>query len=281
MTFVATDLHGHTCFSDARATPEEYVRFRAKIRMEVVALSDHDTFAGVRRAADEAKRHGLVLVPAMETTSFVAFGTPQAEQIHVLAYFPPAFLDDGHLERTALHARALRVAGRWKEYVLSFLAGRTDEDRAALDVERLSTTPPEDFPQLQTLITTIVEKRPSLYEHFQLDHVHFWEDRALFGWTPEECMEQIRADGGFDVVAHPVRARDKERMERATTYAQGIEAYTSRHRPEIAARFRAWAEERGKHWTASADDHQHGPYLRPHCGTPKRTVDRILRGADA
>ena len=43
---IATDLHGHTRFSDGRAEPEDYVAFRAELGMQVIAVSDHDSFAG-------------------------------------------------------------------------------------------------------------------------------------------------------------------------------------------------------------------------------------------
>src|SRR5687768_58093 len=91
---VPTDLHGHSGFSDGRATPEEFVAFRRERGLRVIALSDHDMLAGVRRAA-AAAGPGVVLVPAMEATSFVGFGTGAAEQLHVLAYFPPRLLLDG------------------------------------------------------------------------------------------------------------------------------------------------------------------------------------------
>ena len=56
--FVATDLHGHTSFSDGRTSPEAYVDFRRELGMRVIAIADHDLFAGVRRgaAAASAKR---------------------------------------------------------------------------------------------------------------------------------------------------------------------------------------------------------------------------------
>ena len=277
--FVATDLHGHSLFSDGRVTPEDYVAFRAGRRFEVIALSDHDTFAGVPRAAAEAKRRALALVPAMEATSFIHFGTERAEQVHVLAYFPPAFLDDGRLHKTALHARSLRVAEAWKAYVLDFLSRQDDWMRGELDEPWLRSLAPSQFPQLQSLILRIADRTPHSFAHFQLDHVHFWERADLFEWSPEELIDQIRADGGFDVVAHPNRYRDKDALARVVDYASGLEAYTSRHHPDVAARFRALAEAKGKHWTASSDDHQHRSYIHPPSGTPRRTVERILRGA--
>jgi hypothetical protein len=52
--------------------------------------------------------------------------------------------------------------------------------------------------------------------------------------------------------------------------------YTSRHRPEWAARFRAFAEQHGKLWTASTDDHGKAAYAPPPCGTPRWVVERLL-----
>src|SRR5262249_42944232 len=52
--YIATDLHGHTHFSDGRATPEGYVDFRRQLGMRVVAISDHDVLAAVERGASAA-----------------------------------------------------------------------------------------------------------------------------------------------------------------------------------------------------------------------------------
>lgn len=274
---VPTDLHGHTRLSDGRAEPEDYVAFRAELGMEVIAVSDHDTFAAVPRAAEAARTLGVTLVPAMEVTSFIHFGTPRAEQIHILAYFPP-----GHpLGETALGSRAVAASRRWRELCLGWLTDLPEEQRYFLDPDRsLANLRGTEFPQLQDFLNLIFDRNRSVYQDFIRHHVRFWEaDAELFGWTPEEAIECIRGDGGLDIVAHPVRVRDKARMERVIAAASGLEVYTSRHRHDVAARFRAQAEELGKHWTASADDHGHVAYLRPPDGTPRRTVDRILAGA--
>jgi hypothetical protein len=216
----------------------------------------------------------------METTSFIHFGTPRAEQIHILAYFPPSFLDDGmrKLRATSFFSRAQKVHEAWRAYLLDFVSRQDERVRAALDEPWLRSLSVDDTPQLQTFILRIGERCPDLYGAFQLDHVHFWENRALFGWEPEELIEAIRAEDGVDVVAHPIRYRDKERLERVLDVVSGIEVYTSRHNAEVSKRFLAMASEKGKHWTASSDDHQHRPYVHPASGTPRRTVERILGG---
>ena len=117
----------------------------------------------------------------------------------------------------------------------------------------------------------LAARRP-LVDAFLKHHVRFWtEDRALFGWSPEEMIETIRADGAIDVVAHPNRVRDTARMAKVLELAQGVEVYTSRHSETIAARFLDYASTHRKLWTASTDDHQHFrqlPYRKPPSGTP-------------
>ncbi|APR80499.1 Putative metal-dependent phosphoesterase [Minicystis rosea] len=277
--FVATDLHGHTLFSDGRHTPEEYVDFRRALGMRIVAISDHDVLAGVIRGAAAATRAGMLYVPAVEVTAFLHFGTERAEQFHLLAYFPPAFASPPRLRRTQLYRRGLRVQERWKALALDWLAGLSSEDRAALDPEgALAGLAASEFPALQSMIDHITRVRPALFAPFRDHHVRFWEDdRELFGWSPEEAMDLIRADGAVDVVAHPARYRDKERTRAVLERATGIEVYTSRHRGEIAAEYRAFAEQRRKLWTASSDDHQNARYIRPPCGTPVPTLERILQ----
>jgi len=278
---IPTDLHGHTRLSDGRAEPEDYVAFRAEIGMEVIAVSDHDTFAAVPRAATAARALGITLFPAMEVTSFIHFGTPRAEQIHVLAYFPPERALDGSLGDTALGARAVRASRRWRELCLGWLTALPEEQRYFIDPDKsLAELRGTEFPQLQDFLNLVFDRNRLVYQDFIRHHVTYWtEDEALFGWTPEQAIECIRGDGGLDVVAHPVRVRDKARMERVLEVASGIEVYTSRHRHDIAAGFRERAESTGKHWTASSDDHGHVQYLRPPDGTPRRTIDRILAGA--
>jgi hypothetical protein len=278
---IATDLHGHTRFSDGRATPEEYVAFRRELGMRVIAVADHDLFAGVRRAAAAAAAtRTMVLVPAAEITAFLHFGSRDAEQFHVLAYFAPDVLRPGRLEQTMLYKRGLRVQEAWRTFVLEWMDTLGEDDRHALDPDGALAKLPM-FPALQSMIDLVVARRRPLFEAFRDHHARFWEEgdtaRALFGWGPEECIDAIRADGALDIVAHPARYRDKERTRAVLERASGLEVYTSRHKAEVASEWRAFAEERRKLWTASADDHQNARYVRPPCGTPRETLERMLR----
>ncbi|MBL8918006.1 MAG: hypothetical protein JNJ54_04025 [Myxococcaceae bacterium] len=299
--FVRTDLHGHTRLSDGLTTPADYVNARADEGLEVIALSDHDILSGVREAAKVARRRGLTLVPAMETSSFIHFGTPDAEQVHVLAYFPPAMLESDALEKTTLYQRGQRLVESWRTFVLAWMDALPAQDRETVDPDdALHGLSAAEFPGLAVFLGQLmgegrrpdetaeaararIATREPIVTAFHRHHVRFWtEQPAFFSWSPEEMIDAIRADGAFDVVAHPNRIRDTARMERVLEYAQGVEVYTSRHSETVSAKFLEYATAKGKHWTASTDDHQHPrqrPYRPPPSGTPRATVERILGGA--
>jgi 3',5'-nucleoside bisphosphate phosphatase len=280
--FVSTDLHGHTYHSDGRATPDEYVEFRRGLGMKAIAIADHDVLAGVRQGAIAAERAGMLFIPALEVTSHIHYGESGEEQFHILAYYPHDVLDGFQLENKRLYQRGLLVQARWKELVLEWMSRLPAEDREALDPEsELEKLPPPIFPALQSMILRIIEKRRALFDAFREHHISFWSSKGpnkdLFGWKPEELIEVIAADGAVDVIAHPTRYRDKERTLKVIEEARGIEVYTSRHKAEIAAQFREIAESKKKYWTSSSDDHQNARYIRPPCGTPLRTLERICK----
>src|SRR5262245_60810470 len=135
--YIATDLHGHTLFSDGRATPEEYVEFRRQQALRAIAISDHDVLAAVERGAAAAARAGMIFIPAVEVTSFLHFGTDRAEQFHILAYYPAAMALGRRIRGTALYQRGLVVQAKWKAFVLAWMADLPEDDRLALDPEGL------------------------------------------------------------------------------------------------------------------------------------------------
>ncbi len=278
--FVATDLHGHTLYSDGRATPEEYVEFRRSIGMKAIAIADHDVLAAVRRGAAASERAGMLFIPALEVTAHLHYGQSGEEQFHVLAYYPHDVLHGLALEQKRLYKRGLLVQERWKTLVLDWLGRLPVDDRVAIDPDgELQKLEPGSFPALQSMILRVVERRRLLFDAFREFHVLFWSsdgpNKDLFGWTPEEAIDAIQADGAVDVIAHPTRYRDKERTLAVIDQARGVEVYTSRHKEEVAAYFRGIAEAKGKYWTSSSDDHQNARYIRPPCGTPVGTLERI------
>jgi len=88
-----TDLHLHSTFSDGDMTPAELVREACLIGLSTLAITDHDTVAGLPEAIAEADRLSIRLIPGIEIT--VRFATKTfTGSLHVLAYFHRRLLED-------------------------------------------------------------------------------------------------------------------------------------------------------------------------------------------
>lgn len=63
------DFHTHSTASDGSLTPVELVDAAADAGVERLALTDHDTVAGLAQAAGQARRRGIDLVPGVELST--------------------------------------------------------------------------------------------------------------------------------------------------------------------------------------------------------------------
>ena len=75
------DLHMHSTASDGACSPAEVVK-RATGRLDVIALTDHDTVGGVEQATRAAAGLPLHVIPGVELSS-----THRGRDVHVLGYF--------------------------------------------------------------------------------------------------------------------------------------------------------------------------------------------------
>src|SRR5205823_5710853 len=76
------DLHTHTNESDGSFSPAELVTAAVEKKLEALAITDHDTFAGYLQAVPCAARLGLDLVCGIELST-----TFRGRSVHLLGYF--------------------------------------------------------------------------------------------------------------------------------------------------------------------------------------------------
>ena len=60
------DLHTHSTASDGILTPSELIEHAFNNKVEVLALTDHDTIDGLEEAATAAEKFGITFVPGVE-----------------------------------------------------------------------------------------------------------------------------------------------------------------------------------------------------------------------
>jgi predicted metal-dependent phosphoesterase TrpH len=104
---VKIDLHTHSNCSDGSLRPADLVARAAAAGIDVLALTDHDTVAGLEEAEHGAGIHGLRLVPGAEISA-----TWRAQSIHVLGlWIDPA----SPLLRSSLNAQQDRRRVRMRK----------------------------------------------------------------------------------------------------------------------------------------------------------------------
>ncbi|MEJ2608935.1 MAG: PHP domain-containing protein [Candidatus Thiodiazotropha sp.] len=60
------DLHSHSTASDGTLPPRDLILRAAQAGVEVLALTDHDTLAGIEEARQTAQALGMILIPGVE-----------------------------------------------------------------------------------------------------------------------------------------------------------------------------------------------------------------------
>jgi len=75
------DLHIHTTASDGRLSPLEIVQLAVRLKLDVIAITDHDSIEGIAPALAAAPS-SLTVIPGVEINTDVSHG-----EVHILGYF--------------------------------------------------------------------------------------------------------------------------------------------------------------------------------------------------
>lgn len=192
------DLHCHSNASDGWLTPTEVVRRAHANGVDMLALTDHDTLAGLDEAAEEAGSLGLRLVCGVEIS--VSFAS---ETVHIVG------LGLDRRDATLLAGLAGLRAGR------SARARRMGEELAAVGV-------PGVFEGAQALAhnpemvgrahfarhLVAIGRMPDVSTVFQHYLARGRPGYVEHQWARlEDAVGWIRGAGGVAVVAHPARYR--------------------------------------------------------------------------
>jgi predicted metal-dependent phosphoesterase TrpH len=198
------DLQSHSTHSDGELAPADVVSAAAAAGVELLALSDHDTAAGVPEAQAAARAAGIGLVTATEITSVY----DGRQDLHMLGYLidplQPQLVQTLERSQSDRERRAQRMADALRElgFVLDdeMLAQRAAQGRSIgrphlaqavvghpENAERLrddGLLDPTDF-----LVAYLIEGKPA------------FRDRQAP--SVEEAIELIHGAGGVAVWAHP------------------------------------------------------------------------------
>lgn len=187
------DLHAHTTASDGEYTPSQVVAHARAAKLCAVAVTDHDTLAGVEEAR-EAAGTGLELAPGVEISARFA-----GREVHLLGLF--VRIDHDELN-SALGAACAARRERFRSFV-TLLRDRglaLPDDRVRL-VEAASTSLGRRH--VAGLLVACGHART------RTEAFHRYVNRVAGAVTPkvllpvEEAIRLVRGAGGVSSLAHP------------------------------------------------------------------------------
>ncbi|MBQ2584832.1 MAG: PHP domain-containing protein, partial [Erysipelotrichaceae bacterium] len=76
------DLHCHSTFSDGTLTPTELVQLAKQQGLSALALTDHNTSAGLKEFMEAGKDSGVITVPGCELST-----EWKGKEIHIVGLF--------------------------------------------------------------------------------------------------------------------------------------------------------------------------------------------------
>ena len=195
--FSTFDLHTHSWYSDGHYSPSELVD-RAKAQgIRVLALTDHDTTAGIREARDACQTSSIRLIPGVEVSV-----TWEKKTIHVIGLgIDP---DEEHLQST-LSAMGLIRESRAEEMgqrlARQGISGVFEDARKIAGVGMVTRT---HFAKVLAARGHALDVR-DVFGRFLTPGKPGYVSTT---WAPlEEAVASIRRAGGCAVIAHPLRYR--------------------------------------------------------------------------
>jgi predicted metal-dependent phosphoesterase TrpH len=263
------DLHSHSTASDGSRAPADVIAAARAAGLAAIALTDHDTVAGMPEAQAAAHERGIRLVPGVELSAVE--GTVET---HVLGL---------HLSRTEeieaglatlrdmRHSRAERMVARLNELgvrvtfdaVLEQAAGgaigRPHVARAMVQ-EGWATDLRDAFDRY------LGNGRPAFVAKDRLSMV--------------DAIDMIHRAGGLAVLAHPGHSGSRARLEAlAAQGMDGVEVLHPSHGAEDVARLRTLADHLGLVPSGGSD--WHGSLDGPRTLGSMRVPDEWLARQDA
>lgn len=189
------DLHCHTHFSDGLLSPEAVIA-RAKERgVSVLAITDHDTIAGVGIAQKAALESGITLISGIEFSSQWGKGG-----VHIVGLgvdvSSPALIAAVEFQEQARNARAIAIADRLSR------AGFPGALAGAQEIAGNATLGRPHFAQYLVSIDAVKNINAAFKKYLGAGK----PADVKYQWPlMDQVIEWIHMAGGVAVLAHPAK----------------------------------------------------------------------------
>lgn len=250
------DLHTHSTCSDGQYTPAQLVGLAKEAGIQLLALTDHDTFAGTGEAVEAGRRLGVRVLSGVELSA------REYRNLHILGYgFSPAA---PQLQELCARMRASRDQRKYR--ILSFLKGKGVAIDLA-EVEALAKGGVVGRPHFAQVMVRhgLVESNREAFDRY-LDTEEFQRTERRKA-SAQECIGAIKAAGGWASLAHPYQiGLENGPLEELVKTLRGygldaLECWYPRHTAAQRAFYLELADKLGLEATGGSDFH--GEKVKP------------------
>ena len=190
------DLHVHSTASDGTDTPTELVYKAAALGLVAIALTDHDTLAGLDEARAAAAKTDLELVPGCELSTMTPYG-----EVHLLAFWPdetPQALAALEIQKQYRRERNLAILRRLAELGINL----AEQDLLAESAGDIVGRP---HIAAALLRLGVVKTRAEAFARFLGRDGAAYVPRKLL--SPLEGLRLLRSLNAVTALAHPLLLR--------------------------------------------------------------------------
>jgi 3',5'-nucleoside bisphosphate phosphatase len=247
---VRADLHVHSDASDGTDPPAEVMRRAAQAGLDAVALTDHDTVAGLA-AARRGLPVGLTLVPGMELSCRL-----HDRSLHLLAYlFDPDQPELAEQTRRIRDDRVLRARAMVRR--LADLGVDITWDQVAAIAGQAVVGRPH-IARAMAASGAIAEPGEAFTRDWIGDGGRAYVER--YALDPVYAIRLVRTAGGVAVIAHPRADRDsmvpdEQIAALAAAGLAGVEVFHPDQPEPEQAGLLALTRDLGLVATGGSDDH--------------------------
>ena len=249
------DLHSHTLYSDGELKPQELLERAKKNGIDILAVTDHDTFKGSEEAYEIAPNIGMRAIYGMELST-----KSNGESIHVLCYFSRPNQNNGlykimENQRLVRKNRAYKIANLLHEYFgfqldTSFIENRHSITRGTIANEIVNqgyaTSKKDVFKKM------IGDDCPCYLPSTELSF--------------EDGVKLIKENGGMCVLAHPCLYKKNNIEDLIKVGIDGIEAVYP-DKGNVESKYRDLAKKYNIIVTGGSDFHKDNDYKHADVGT--------------
>ena len=188
------DLHVHTTASDGQYTPSQIIQKASEKNIKVIAITDHDTTAGLKEALEEGKKLGVTVVPGIELN--ITFPTGE---FHLLGHG----LKEPSKSLTNIVENVIKNRNDRNLQIIE----KMNADGVPLTIEEITNDYPDTVigrPHFAAELVKlkVVKTRQQAFDQYLARGRKWYVPRICTNL--DEAIVAIRDSGGVPVLAHPM-----------------------------------------------------------------------------